>query len=68
MIAVGERSNALDDVLTRSCDFFDEQVSTTISGITSKIQPILLGVMGGVVGTLFVAIYSPMLSIMTTLT
>lgn len=67
MVAVGERSNALDEVLTRSCSFFDEQVSTTISGITSKLQPILLGLMGGVVGTLFIAIYSPMLSIMTTL-
>ena len=67
MVAVGERSNALDEVLTRSCNFFDEQVSTTISSITSKLQPILLGLMGGVVGTLFIAIYSPMLSIMTTL-
>lgn len=67
MVSVGERSNALDDVLTRSCDFFDEQVSTTITGITSKIQPIMLGLMGGIVGVLFIAIYSPMLSIMTTL-
>ena len=67
MVAVGERSNALDEVLTRSCNFFDEQVSTTIQSITSKLQPLLLGLMGGVVGTLFIAIYSPMLSIMTTL-
>ncbi len=67
MIAVGERSNALDEVLTRSCGFFDEQVNTTIQSIIGKLQPILLAIMGGVVGTLFVAMYSPMISIMTTL-
>lgn len=65
MIAVGERANALDDVLMRSCDFFDEQVASTIAGVTSRIQPIMLGIMGGVVGMMFIGIYSPMLSIMT---
>ena len=67
MVAVGERSNALDEVLMRSCGFFDEQVNTTIQSMIGKLQPILLAVMGGVVGLLFVAMYSPMISIMTTL-
>ena len=67
MVAVGERSNALDEVLMRSCGFFDEQVNTTIQSMIGKMQPILLGIMGAVVGVLFVAMYSPMISIMTTL-
>ena len=64
MISIGEKTNSLDDVLTRSCSFFDDQVSTTIIGLTSKIQPIMLGIMGGIIGFLFIGIYSPMLDIM----
>ena len=64
MISVGEKTAALDDVLSRSCNFFDEQVETTLTSITSKIQPIMLAVMGLVVGVLFIAVYSPMLEIM----
>ena len=64
MVSIGEKTNSLDDVLTRSCSFFDEQVNTSIMGITSKIQPIMLGIMGGIIGFLFIGIYSPMLDIM----
>lgn len=67
MVSVGEKTAALDEVLNRSCSFFDNQVETTLSSVTSKIQPIMLMIMGGVVGVMFIAIYSPMLSIMTTL-
>ena len=67
MVSVGEKTNSLDDVLSRSCAFFDDQVETTLTSVTSKIQPIMMIFMGGVVGVLFIAIYSPMISIMTTL-
>lgn len=64
MLAVGEQTASLEDVLSRSCAFFDEQVETSLNSLTSKIQPIMLIIMGVVVGTLFIAVYSPMLSIM----
>lgn len=64
MVAVGEKANALDDVLNRSCSFFDDQATSTIQSITSKIQPTMLLLMGGIIGFLFLAIYSPMLDIM----
>ena len=67
MVTVGEKANALDDVLTRSCSFFDQQVESSINSFTSKIQPIMLLFMGAVVAVLFIAVYSPMLSIMQTL-
>ena len=67
MVSVGEKTAALEEVLNRSCSFFDNQVETTLSSVTSKIQPIMLMIMGLVVGVMFIAIYSPMLSIMTTL-
>lgn len=65
MITIGEKTNSLDDVLTRSCSFFDTQVETSLNSITNKIQPIMLIIMGAVIGTLFLAVYSPMISIMT---
>jgi len=48
----------------RSCKFFDEQVETTLTSLTAKIQPIMMCIMGGVIGTMFIAVYSPMLAIM----
>lgn len=65
MITIGEKTNALDDVLTRSCNFFDNQVETSMNSLTNKIQPIMLLIMGAIIGTLFLAVYSPMISIMT---
>ncbi len=67
MIAIGEKTNSLDDVLTRSCSFFDAQLEASFNSFSSKIQPIMITIMGLVVGSMFIAIYSPMLSIMTTI-
>lgn len=64
MITIGEKTNSLDDVLTRSCSFFDAQLESSFNSFSSKIQPIMILIMGLVVGTMFLAIYSPMLSIM----
>ena len=64
MIEIGEKTGQLDEVLTRSTLFFDSQVETSLNSLVSKIQPIMLIIMGGIIGTLFIAVYSPMLSIM----
>ncbi len=64
MIAIGERTATLEDVLAKSCEFFDTQVEVALSSLTSKILPTMLLLMGGIVGTLFIAVYSPMLTIM----
>ncbi len=67
MIAVGEKTATLSDVLNRSCSYFDDQVEATLTSVTAKIQPAMLIIMGGIIGVLFIAIYSPMISIMTSL-
>lgn len=64
MISIGERTATLDEVLLRSCSYFDSQVETALNSITSKIQPIMLMIIGGIVGTLFIAVYAPLLSMM----
>ncbi len=67
MISVGEKTASLEDILSRSCEFFDEQAETSLNAMTSKIQPIMLIIMGALIGTMFIAVYSPMISIMQNL-
>ena len=64
MVSVGEKTASLDTILGKSCDFFDDQVDSSLTSLTSKIQPIMLILLGALVGTMFIAIYSPMISIM----
>lgn len=64
MIMIAESTNTLEEVLGRSCGYFDEQVEASLTSVTTKIEPIMLVLMGAVVGTLFIAVYAPMLSIM----
>ena len=64
MISIGERTATLDEVLLRSCNYFDSQVETSLNSVTSKIQPVMLLIVGGIVGTLFIAVYAPLLSMM----
>jgi type IV pilus assembly protein PilC len=67
MVAVGEKTAALGEVMTRTYKYFDERVETALNAATAKIQPVMLLIMGLTVGSLFIAVYSPMLSIMTQL-
>lgn len=65
MIATGEATNALEEVLSRSCVFFDAQVESSLNSATAKIQPIMLVIIGVIVLALFLAVYSPMLAMMS---
>jgi type IV pilus assembly protein PilC len=67
MVSVGEKTGSVDKVLLQSSSYFDNQAEKMLTGMTTLIQPIMLGVMGLIVGFLFYAIYSPMIAIMQTL-
>ncbi|MBS6446781.1 MAG: type II secretion system F family protein [Clostridiales bacterium] len=67
MIAVGENTGAMDEVLLKSCDHFDSEVQNALNSATTMIQPIILVIMGGAIGVVFISIYAPILSIMQTL-
>ena len=67
MVSVGEKTASLGEVMTRTYKYFDDRVETALNAATAKIQPIMLLIMGATVGSLFLAVYSPMLSIMTQL-
>ena len=65
MVAIGEKSGTLSEVLNSTCDYFDDEVENTVTSATAKIQPIMLIIMGIVIGGMFIAVYSPIISIMT---
>ena len=67
MVSVGEKTGQLDEVLQRSCNFYDEQLTIALTSLTTVIQPIMLVIAGGVIGIMFLAIYSPILQIIQTL-
>jgi type IV pilus assembly protein PilC len=59
MIAVGESTGALDTMLNKIADFYDEEVDQTVENMTSLIEPIMLVFLGGVIGGLVVSMYLP---------
>ena len=63
MIAVGEETGALDTMLEKIADFYDQEVEATVDALTSLIEPLLIAVMGIVVGGMVVALYMPMFNI-----
>ncbi len=59
MMAVGEATGALDQMLAKIADFFEDEVETVVASITSLIEPIMIVVLGGIVGFLVIAMYMP---------
>lgn len=59
MIGIGERSGALETLLEKIAVFYDEQVSAEVKSLTSLIEPIMIAVMGFVVGTIVLAVFLP---------
>ncbi len=62
MIGVGEATGAMDTMLNKIADFYEDEVDTAIDGLTSMIEPILMIFVGGIVGTMMVAMYLPIFS------
>ena len=63
MMAVGEETGALDEMLEKIAEFYDSEVSATVDALTSLIEPLLMVVMGVTVGGMVVALYMPMFQI-----
>ncbi|HZN58570.1 MAG TPA: type II secretion system F family protein [Planctomycetota bacterium] len=59
MISIGEKTGALETLLEKISDFYDQQVKATVESLTSLIEPIMIGVMGFLVGGMVMAIFLP---------
>jgi type IV pilus assembly protein PilC len=63
MIGVGEATGAMDAMLNKVADFYDDEVDVSIAALTSMIEPLLMVFLGGVVGGFLIAMYLPIFSI-----
>ena len=59
MIGVGEQTGALDTMLNKIADFYEEEVDVAVSGLTSLMEPLMMVFLGGIVGGLMIAMYMP---------
>jgi type IV pilus assembly protein PilC len=63
MIAVGEQTGALDQMLNKIADFYEEETDIAVAALTSALEPILMVGVGGMVGVVLVAMYLPIFSL-----
>ncbi len=63
MIGVGEATGAMDAMLNKIADFYDDEVDVAVAALTSMIEPVMMVFLGGVVGGFLVAMYLPIFSI-----
>ena len=63
MIGVGEATGAMDQMLNKIADFYDDEVDTSVNSLTALIEPILMVFLGGVVGGFLIAMYMPIFTI-----
>jgi type IV pilus assembly protein PilC len=64
MIAVGEQTGGLDEMLTKIADFYDEEVDVAVSSLLSLMEPVMIVVLGVIVGGMVVAMYLPIFDMM----
>ena len=63
MVGVGEQTGALDAMLSKIADFYEEEVDVAVASLTSLIEPIMMVGIGGTVGVVLIAMYLPIFSI-----
>ena len=63
MTAVGEETGAMDEMLGRIADFYDRDVEATTESLTAALEPIMIAFLGGIVGSMVIALYMPMFKI-----
>ena len=66
MTAIGEEAGALDTMLMKVAEFYEEEVSNTVDAISSLIEPMVMVIIGGLVGSIVVAMYLPIFKIAMT--
>jgi type IV pilus assembly protein PilC len=65
MIAVGESTGALDAMLSKIADFYDDEVDDAVSNLTAMMEPMLMVFLGGAVGFIVIAMYMPIFKLIT---
>jgi type IV pilus assembly protein PilC len=63
MIAVGEQTGAMDAMLSKLADFYDDEVDAAVAALTSLLEPLMMVFLGGTIGTILIAMYLPIFKI-----
>jgi type IV pilus assembly protein PilC len=63
MVGVGEETGALDDMLDKIADFYEDQVEASVKALTSILEPVMIILIGGIVGFIVVSMYMPLFSV-----
>ncbi|HVP30491.1 MAG TPA: type II secretion system F family protein [Myxococcota bacterium] len=63
MVAVGEQTGAMDSMLNKIADFYDDEVDAAVSALTAMMEPLMMVVLGGSIGSILVAMYLPIFKI-----
>jgi type IV pilus assembly protein PilC len=63
MVGVGEETGALDAMLDRVAEFYEEQVESSVKALTSILEPVMIVVIGGIVGFIVVSMYLPLFEV-----
>ena len=68
MIGVGEATGALDTMLAKIADFYEEEVDVAVAGLLTLLEPLMIALLGGIVGGIVIAMYLPIFSLINQLT
>lgn len=63
MLAVGEDTGALETMLAKVADFYDQEIEATTEALTALMEPLMIAVLGGIVGSMIIALYMPIFKI-----
>ncbi len=63
MTATGEETGHLDEMLTRTANFYEQRVAAQVDGLSSLVEPIAIVVLGGLVGVMLLALYLPIFNL-----
>jgi type IV pilus assembly protein PilC len=68
MINVGEATGALDTMLSKIADFYEEEVDVAVAGLLTLMEPLMIALLGGIVGGIVIAMYMPIFTLISKLT
>ena len=63
LLAIGEETGEMDKMLSKVADFYEDKVGAMVKALTSMLEPAMIVVMGGIVGSILMAMYLPMFTV-----
>jgi type IV pilus assembly protein PilC len=63
MVGVGEETGALDEMLSKIAEFYEDEVAASVKALTSILEPVMIVIVGGIVGFIVVSMYLPLFDV-----